>query len=150
MHMAHIHYSRSYQRAYTKKAYNGKPIRVVREIALQNVICKGMTTHALKDRSERIRLMAEHLKDNYIPIVAFEVDRDENTNQIHVVFLNGVVEAYSMSGRLITTYCHKVGGMRSYWDDCLPCDYPHYYWDLVHACEQNYPIYKKYCKDADL
>ena len=152
IHMARTYtYSNAYKNAY-KRAKEDKFMTVIREIAVEGFVSNGMTYHAKVERAERRAMMAEYLKDDFEAIAIFEVRyAHKDCNEIHKLYKNGIVEVYSVDTHImVTTYCHKVGEIRAYWDDVPRRRYPAYYWDLVSACGRNYPVYKMFCRDADL
>lgn len=152
IHMARTYtYTNTYKNAY-KKANEDRYMTVIREIPVEGFVSNGMTYHAKVERYERRNMMAHYLKEGYEPIAIFEVRlKDKDCNELRMLYKNGVVEVYGVDDhKMVTTYCHKVGEMRAYWDNTPRWQYPTYYWDLIKACRENYPVYELYCQKADL
>lgn len=121
---------------------------IVREISVSYLNDGGILSHAKHYRAKRIEAMDRYLTKG-IAVTAFEVIDKKQRHNIHMLFSNGVVKVLDLASHdMITTFCNSVRDMKQYWENIQ--QKPFYYRMLIESCKTNYPIYKEYCKDADL
>lgn len=116
-------------------------------VKVSSVVVNSITSHASKDRQNRIVAMNLLMPTTGKALCAFKVLRAcDSEETYHLIYENGRVEIVSLVGELITSYHCEGYAIRRYYRGRQKTNF---YERLQKTCDTNYKVYEAFCRYAD-